>query len=163
AEFELIHVDDPYGHSSASDLSMFRRPLPSTNLAFLSAVMWDGRETFTGETIHFDLSDQANGATTGHAQGDPLTDDQPESIVAYAARPTKTAAGPPPRRRRGRGPGGAGAQVLQHRKHPLVGPPNDAPPAPPGGVPPPRRVAPPDRPPPRARRGGRGVFHPPPH
>lgn len=83
AEFELTHVDDPYGHSSAADLSMFRRPLPATNLAFLSAVMWDGRETFTGQTIHFDLSDQANGATTGHAQGDPLTDDQRESIVDF--------------------------------------------------------------------------------
>lgn len=83
AEFELVDVQDPYGHASAADVSMFRRPLPSTNLAFLSAVMWDGRETFTGQSIHFDLSDQANGATTGHAQGDPLTDDQRESIVDF--------------------------------------------------------------------------------
>src|SRR5689334_10715476 len=45
-EFELIAVDDPYGHASAQDLSLFRRPLPATNLKFLSTVMWDGRETF---------------------------------------------------------------------------------------------------------------------
>lgn len=83
AEFELVAVNDPYGHSSAADLSMFRRPLPATNLAFLSAVMWDGRETFAGQSIHFDLSDQANGATQGHAQGSPLTDGQRESIVSF--------------------------------------------------------------------------------
>ena len=74
-------VDDPYQFASATELSLFRRPLPSTNLNFLSAVMWDGRETFTGETIHFDLSHQANGATQGHAQDPtPLTDAQRESI-----------------------------------------------------------------------------------
>src|SRR3954469_8293629 len=69
AEFDLIAVDDPYGHASAAELSLFRRPLPSTNLNFLSAVMWDGRETLAGQSVHFDLSDQANGATLGHAAG----------------------------------------------------------------------------------------------
>ena len=83
AEFELVGVDDPYEFASASELSLFRRPLPATNLKFLSAVMWDGRETFSGETIHFDLSHQANSATTGHAQGADLTDQQRESIVAF--------------------------------------------------------------------------------
>ena len=43
AEFTLVDVDDPYGYASASELSLFRRPLPSTNLAFLTGVMWDGR------------------------------------------------------------------------------------------------------------------------
>src|SRR5262245_16367773 len=76
AEFELIAVDDPYGFASATELSLFRRPLPSTNLKFLSTVMWDGRETFPGETIHFDLSHQSNSATTGHAQGADLTEQQ---------------------------------------------------------------------------------------
>ncbi len=33
-EFELVAVDDPYGHASAQDLSLFRRPLPATNLKF---------------------------------------------------------------------------------------------------------------------------------
>jgi hypothetical protein len=46
AEFELVSVDDPYGFASAAELSLFRRPLASTNLRFLSTVMWDGRETF---------------------------------------------------------------------------------------------------------------------
>ena len=68
AEFTLDAVDDPYGYASARELSLFRRPLPSTNLGFLSTVMWDGRETFAGQTIDFDLMDQSNGATLGHAQ-----------------------------------------------------------------------------------------------
>jgi len=98
ADFELIAVDDPYGHASSADLSLFRRPLPATNLQFLSTVMWDGRETFLGTdhcnlaseggkcfaAIHFDLSDQANGATQGHAQApNPLSDAQRQSIVAF--------------------------------------------------------------------------------
>lgn len=84
AEFELVGVDDPYGFASAAELSLFRRPLPSTNLKFLSTVMWDGRETFADQTIHFDLSHQANGATQGHAQSEnPLTSAQQESIVNF--------------------------------------------------------------------------------
>jgi cytochrome c peroxidase len=84
AEFDLVTVDDPYGYASAAELSLFRRPLPSTNLKFLATVMWDGRETFAGETIHFDLSHQSNGATLGHAEAaKPLTDAQRESIVAF--------------------------------------------------------------------------------
>lgn len=83
AEFELVAVDDPYGHATPADVSMFRRPLPTTNLKFLSAVMWDGRETFAGQSIHFDLSHQANAATEGHAEGQTITDAQRESIVAF--------------------------------------------------------------------------------
>jgi cytochrome c peroxidase len=84
AEFELAAVDDPYGHATARELSIFRRPLPSTNLAFLSTVMWDGRETFPGKPIAFDLADQANGATRGHAQAMvDLTLAQDASIVAF--------------------------------------------------------------------------------
>ncbi len=82
AEFELLDVDDPYGYASASELSLFRRPLPTTNLTFLSAVLWDGRETFADQSIHFDLSDQANGATLGHAAAtNSLTPGQREAIV----------------------------------------------------------------------------------
>src|SRR6476620_1401692 len=36
AEFELIEADDPYGHATKTELSLFRRPLPSANLKFLS-------------------------------------------------------------------------------------------------------------------------------
>ena len=98
AEFELVAVDDPYGYAHAGDLSLFRRPLPATNLKFLSTVMWDGRETFkdaasanclVGTTncyssIPFDLADQSNAATLGHAQGAiPLTDAQRQAIVEF--------------------------------------------------------------------------------
>jgi cytochrome c peroxidase len=91
AEFELASVNDPYGYAghntSSNELSLFRRPLPATNLRFLSTVMWDGRETTqrgTAEAIHFDLDQQANDATTGHAQA-PLPIDQAtrDAIVAY--------------------------------------------------------------------------------
>jgi hypothetical protein len=98
AEFELEQVDDPYGYASARELSLFRRPLPSANLKFLSTVMWDGRETFPDATssdciagtnrcfasIPFDLADQSNGATLGHAQGTrPLTPAEREAIVRF--------------------------------------------------------------------------------
>jgi hypothetical protein len=84
AEFELIDVDDPYRYASATELSLFRRPLPATNLRFLATVMWDGRETFPDKSIHFDLSDQANGATLGHAAAiNPLTQAQREGIVRF--------------------------------------------------------------------------------
>jgi len=97
-EFQLIAIDDPYHYASAKELSLFRRPLPSTNLKFLSTVMWDGRETFGDAgsqacilgtsncyaSIHFDLSDQANGATTGHAQAmQSLTTEEREKIVDF--------------------------------------------------------------------------------
>jgi hypothetical protein len=97
-EFELMAVDDPYGYASAAELSLFRRPLPATNLKFLSTVMFDGRETLLDPTstncilgsnkcfatIHFDLAHQANSATMGHAQAaQPLTDAQREAIVAF--------------------------------------------------------------------------------
>jgi hypothetical protein len=98
AEFELAAVDDPYGYASSKELSLFRRPLPTANLKFLSAVMWDGRETFKDSTstdcvastkncfasIHFDLANQSNSATVGHAEAaQPLTDAQREGIVAF--------------------------------------------------------------------------------
>jgi len=84
AEFELAAVDDPYGFANPSQLSLFRRPLPSTNLGFLSTVMWDGRETFSSQTIAFDLMDQSNGATLGHAQAAVAIDNNTQAaIVAF--------------------------------------------------------------------------------
>lgn len=79
AEFSLSGVDDPYHHASASELSLFRRPLPSTNLRFLTGVMWDGRETHApfkppmdagvdNANLVASLSQQATDATLGHAQ-----------------------------------------------------------------------------------------------
>lgn len=70
AEFEIVDVDDPHGCGAPlTEASMYRRPLPSTNVAFLSTVMWDGRETVPGQAIAADLTTQAMDATTGHAQG----------------------------------------------------------------------------------------------
>jgi cytochrome c peroxidase len=83
AEFELVAVDDPYHFASTAELSLFRRPLPTTNLKFDSTVMWDGRETVPGAPIAADLATQASDATTGHAQGSPLTTAQRESIVKF--------------------------------------------------------------------------------
>ncbi len=98
ADFELIDVDDPYQFASAAELSLFRRPLPTTNLQFLSTVMWDGRETLAGTSqcniaaeggkcfasIHFDLAHQSNEATVGHAQApNAISAAQRESIVAF--------------------------------------------------------------------------------
>jgi hypothetical protein len=55
---------------------VYRRPLPTTNLHFLSAVMFDGRETVQPLTssatflanLRTDLAHQAMDATLGHAQ-----------------------------------------------------------------------------------------------
>jgi hypothetical protein len=49
--------------------------------------MWDGRETFqkgTPSAIHFDLADQSNAATQGHAQRPaPIDEATRDEIVAY--------------------------------------------------------------------------------
>src|SRR5579859_8034652 len=51
-EFSISVVRDPYGcaiihdpNTGAETISVYRRPLPTTILRFLSAVMFDGRET----------------------------------------------------------------------------------------------------------------------
>ena len=79
AEFKLTAVDDPYGYASARELSLFRRPLPATNLIWDTAMMWDGRETFAAfkppmdagidiADINASLTSQARDAILGHAQ-----------------------------------------------------------------------------------------------
>jgi hypothetical protein len=85
AQFMIESVDDPNHCGPAStDTSLYRRPLPSTNLGFLSAVMWDGRESTASTTILQDLAHQANDATRGHAQAlQDLTPDQIQQIVDF--------------------------------------------------------------------------------
>ena len=83
AEYSISIVRDPTGCSLRVDpatnlltASVYRRPLPATNLGFLSAVMFDGRETVVPLTtpgsfpanLRTDLAHQAADATTGHAQ-----------------------------------------------------------------------------------------------
>jgi cytochrome c peroxidase len=88
ADFDLIGVDDPYGYASAAELSLFRRPAPSTNLAFLATVMWDGRETPGDRSVHADLMLQANDATVGHAQASPIDEITRRRIVDFELRLT---------------------------------------------------------------------------
>jgi len=98
AEFELDAVDDPYGFASATELSLFRRPMPTTNLKFISAVMWEGRETTLDpdsndciygtatcfSPVSFDLATQANHATLGHSEAlADLTQAEREEIVTF--------------------------------------------------------------------------------
>ncbi len=96
AEFNVLSVSNPYGCGDIGTLSMYRRPLPSTNLRFSSAVMWDGRESApqTGtQKITYatnpadllaDLAQQTVDATNIHAQAaTPLTPEQQQAIVEF--------------------------------------------------------------------------------
>jgi cytochrome c peroxidase len=96
AEFNVIGVVNPYGCGDPSTLSVYRRPLPTTNLRFLSTLMWDGRESSsqTGtKKITFatnpgdllaDLAHQSVDATMGHAQASqPPTSQQQQAIVDF--------------------------------------------------------------------------------
>jgi hypothetical protein len=85
AEFKLTAVDDPYGYASARELSLFRRPLPATNLIWITGVMWDGRETFAPfkppmdagidiADIYTSLASQARDAVLGHEQAGQVPD-----------------------------------------------------------------------------------------
>jgi cytochrome c peroxidase len=86
-EVDIDKVIDPYNCTTSKDtgltsktsgiMSMYRRPLPSTNLGFLTAIMWDGREP--------SLAHQSVDATLIHAQakGAGPTGDQQQQIVAF--------------------------------------------------------------------------------
>jgi cytochrome c peroxidase len=79
AEYTITAIYDPYGcalKGSPAEASVYRRVLPTANLRFLSAVMWDGRETVQPLTdrntvtanLRAGLLHQAMDATLGHAQ-----------------------------------------------------------------------------------------------
>jgi hypothetical protein len=82
ADYAVTAVSNPYACSETNVISQYRRPLPATNLRFLSTVMFDGREStpLTGTTkilyanypgsLESDLAHQSLDATVGHAQGD---------------------------------------------------------------------------------------------
>ena len=82
-DFDINVESDPYNCNpnpatglASGIVSIYRRPLPSTNLGFLSAIMWDGREP--------NLSSQAVDATLGHAQADaPPSASQQRKIVDF--------------------------------------------------------------------------------
>jgi cytochrome c peroxidase len=86
AQFQIVSVADPYncttnpatGLTSATTgiVSVYRRPLPSTSLGFLSTIMWDGREP--------SLTSQAVDATLTHAQASAAPSaDQQTAIVGF--------------------------------------------------------------------------------
>lgn len=95
ANYRVVSVSNPYGCNESDTISEYRRPLPSTNLRFLSAVMFDGRESSpaTGTTkilysnypasLQSDLAHQSVDATIDHAQGDgtrPTAAEQQEIV-----------------------------------------------------------------------------------
>jgi cytochrome c peroxidase len=83
-QFAITDVQDPYNCNNGSAFgltssttgmaSVYRRPLPSTNLGFLSTFMWDGREP--------SLLSQALDATLIHAQAAtaPGTNQLPQNV-----------------------------------------------------------------------------------
>ncbi len=98
AQFTISAVHDPYGCAIVSDpssgaqtVSVYRRPLPTTNLGFLSTIMFDGRETIqplnNAQTFRSnliaDLMHQSISATVTHAQGATPTLDQQTAIVNF--------------------------------------------------------------------------------
>lgn len=91
AEFQIIKVQDPYNcpENTPTNPALFRRPLPATNLGFLSAVMWDGRESVSGAVpgkslnLMQSLANQAKDATMGHAQGATPSAEQVAQIVRF--------------------------------------------------------------------------------
>src|SRR3569833_744961 len=99
AQFTISVVQDPCGCALVADpktglltASVYRRPLPTANINFLSAVMWDGRETAAPLTsgitfldnLKADLKHQAIDAVSGHAEGTVTpTDAQLEDITHY--------------------------------------------------------------------------------
>jgi hypothetical protein len=85
-QFSITSVNDPYGCNTNPTLglssptsgmiSIYRRPLPATNLKFDSTLMWDGREP--------NLDNQAIDATMIHAQSTtPLDDTELKQIVDF--------------------------------------------------------------------------------
>lgn len=96
AQFTIAVVHDPYGcaityDTGVPEVSVYRRPLPATNLRYLSAVMFDGRETLHPlndahtfeDNLKFDLADQALGAVTGHEQGATPSAEKLAEIVQF--------------------------------------------------------------------------------
>ncbi len=91
AEYQIVSVTDPYGCNTnpvtgltnfgtngptTGTVSVYRRPLPSTNLGFLTTIMWDGREPT--------LAQQSIDATLIHAQGSAApTAAQQQQIVNF--------------------------------------------------------------------------------
>jgi len=113
AQFTITAIHDPYGCAITLDgtgaqiVSVYRRPLPTASLPYLSAVMWDTRETLQPLTsaatfsanLDTDLTQQATDAVATHEQGAAVpTAGQLSAIIAleeglYTAQATDSVAG----------------------------------------------------------------------
>lgn len=98
-QYTIAAVQDPYGCALTTNaqgqqvVSVYRRPLPTMNLGFLSAVMFDGLESLVnplnnGQTfaanLNADLTQQAIDATEIRAQAaEPPTSTQLSQIVDF--------------------------------------------------------------------------------
>src|SRR5262249_32330607 len=83
-DYDLVAVQDPYFFASASELSLFPRPLPPLHMAFTTHAMLDRRESEGRPRVRDALKNQANDATQGHAQATtPLTDAQRSAIADF--------------------------------------------------------------------------------
>src|SRR6185437_10014807 len=85
ADFQVTAVDTPYACKDLNHISIYRRPLPATNLRFLTTVMWDGRESPAGRSLHDNLFSQSFDAIEGHAQGDPANPPSAATINSIVA------------------------------------------------------------------------------
>lgn len=103
ADFTVASVSNPYGCGSTTAVSVYRRILATTNLSFLSTVMWDGRETAAGSTVYGDLISQATDAVKNHAAATQselaadaasLTAAVAFELAQFTAQQVDTAAGP---------------------------------------------------------------------
>lgn len=113
-QFTITALQDPYGCAITTDaatgrptISVYRRPLPSTSLIFLSDVMWDTRET--GKPLNAaatydanltaDLTQQMLDAISIHAQATSTPTAAETSAILtleqglFTAQATDTAAG----------------------------------------------------------------------
>jgi cytochrome c peroxidase len=100
ADYQVVSVYNRYGCNATDVISMYRRPPPTTNLLFLSTVMFDGRESSpaTGTTkilysnyptsLLNDLAHQSVDATVIHAQGDGTrpTPEEQQQIVDFETK-----------------------------------------------------------------------------
>ena len=97
-QFTIAVVHDPYGcaitHDASTGLpviSVYRRPLATANLRFLSTVMFDGRETLMPlnnantfqNNLSLNLTDQALSAVLTHSQGVAPSAEQLGEIVQF--------------------------------------------------------------------------------
>jgi len=113
-QFTITALNDPYGCAIVTDpttgrptISVYRRPLASTSLIYLSNVMWDTRETISplttastfSSSLTTDLTQQLLDAISIHAQGTIVpTSAEQASILAleqglFTAQASDTNAG----------------------------------------------------------------------